>query len=154
MKQLRRLRPSPAMVVACLALAASLGGTSYAAIKLPKNSVGTKQLKRNAVTSPKVKNNAITGADVLESSLARVPSAATAVTAAPGGAASGGLTGTHPAPSIAANAVASSQVVDAAQAGGLRKADLAVVATTATSIRRTSRPTAAGRRWRPCRGQN
>ena len=60
------------MVVACLALLIALGGTSYAAIKLPKNSVGTKQLKTNAVTSPKVKNNSITGSDILESSLGRV----------------------------------------------------------------------------------
>jgi hypothetical protein len=74
-------RPSPAMVVACIALAVALGGTSYAATKLPAGSVGTKQLKKNAVTSPKVKNNAITGADVLESSLAQVPSAATATNA-------------------------------------------------------------------------
>jgi hypothetical protein len=75
-------RPSPAMVVACIALAVALGGTSYAATKLPAGSVGTKQLKKNAVTSPKVKNNALKGADVLESSLAQVPSAASAESAA------------------------------------------------------------------------
>jgi hypothetical protein len=45
MKHLTRLRPSPAMVVACLALGIALGGTSYGAIKLPRKSVGTKQLK-------------------------------------------------------------------------------------------------------------
>jgi hypothetical protein len=81
MSAILRHRPSPAMIVACVALAIALGGTSYAAIKLPKGSVGTKQLKKNAVTSPKVKNNAITGADVRESSLARVPSAANAINA-------------------------------------------------------------------------
>jgi hypothetical protein len=81
MRAILRHRPSPAMVVACIALALALGGTSYAAIKLPAKSVGTKQLKRNAVTSPKVKNNALTGADVLESSLAQVPSAASAANA-------------------------------------------------------------------------
>ena len=69
MKHLSWLRPSPAMVVACLALGIALAGTSYAAIKLPANSVGAKQLKRSAVTGPKVKANAITGAKVLESSL-------------------------------------------------------------------------------------
>ena len=80
---LSRLRPSPAMVIACLALGIALGGTSVAAIQaLPRNSVGTKQLKANAVTSPKVKNNAITGADVNEASLAKVPAAVNADNAA------------------------------------------------------------------------
>jgi hypothetical protein len=82
MRGLLRHQPSPALVVACIALAVALGGTSYAAISLPKSSVGTKQLKKNAVTSPKVKNNTIKGVDVLESSLGRVPSAADAANAA------------------------------------------------------------------------
>lgn len=56
-------RPSPAMVVACLALTVALGGTGYAAIKLPKNSVGTKQLKKNAVVSSKVKNRSLKAVD-------------------------------------------------------------------------------------------
>ncbi len=140
MKRVVRL-PSPAMVVACIALLIALGGTSYAAIKLPKNSVGAKQLKRNAVTTPKVKNNAITGAKVLESSLGQVPSAATAATAvtattagtaAPSGAAGGSLAGTYPAPSLAADAVTSAAVINAAQATGLRKADIGAVSTTAS----------------------
>jgi hypothetical protein len=76
-----RHTPSPAMVVACIALAVALGGTSYAAIRLPANSVGTKQLKRNAVTGPKIKRNAVTGGHVVESTLAKVPSAAAADTA-------------------------------------------------------------------------
>jgi hypothetical protein len=45
MKVLKRFRPSPAMVVACLALMLALGGTGYAAIKLPRNSVTTVQVK-------------------------------------------------------------------------------------------------------------
>jgi hypothetical protein len=46
MTRLLRLRPSPAIMIACLALAVALGGTSYAAADklLPKNSVGTKQV--------------------------------------------------------------------------------------------------------------
>jgi hypothetical protein len=52
---MRFSKPSPSMMVALLALFVALGGSSYAAIKLPKASVGPKQLKRNSVTSPKVK---------------------------------------------------------------------------------------------------
>ena len=48
-------KPSPAMLVALLALFAALGGSSDAALKLPKNSVGGRQLKKNRVTSPKVR---------------------------------------------------------------------------------------------------
>ena len=43
-------RPSPAMIVALAALFVALGGTSYAAFSLPKNSVGSAQIKRGAVT--------------------------------------------------------------------------------------------------------
>ena len=41
-------------VIAYLALFVALGGTSYAAIKIPNNSVGTKQLRNGAVTSKKL----------------------------------------------------------------------------------------------------
>ncbi len=61
--------------VALLALLVALGGTSYAATAIPRNSVGTLQLRKNAVDSSKVRNNALTGADVRESSLGRVPKA-------------------------------------------------------------------------------
>jgi hypothetical protein len=67
--------PSPAMIVALIALFIALGGTSYAAIRLPANSVGTKQLQKNAVTGLKVKNGSLTGADVKLSTLGKVPSA-------------------------------------------------------------------------------
>jgi hypothetical protein len=58
------------MVVACIALAVTLSGVSYAAATLAKNSVGTKQLKADAVNSAKVANNSLTGADINESTLA------------------------------------------------------------------------------------
>ena len=102
MKKILRRLPSPAMVVACIALAVALGGTSYAAIKLPRNSVGTNQLQKNAVVASKlsarsvgpqklqnnavtertVKDGQLTGAKIVESTLAKVPSAANADTAA------------------------------------------------------------------------
>src|SRR5919197_4086788 len=60
-----RLRPpSPAMVVACLALAISLSGAAYAvSTALPRNSVGTAQLKNNAVNSAKVRNASLRALD-------------------------------------------------------------------------------------------
>ena len=55
--------PSPGLVAACLALGISLGGVSWAATSLPKNSVGTQQLKANAVTTKKIKNASLLAAD-------------------------------------------------------------------------------------------
>lgn len=41
-------------VVAYVALFVALGGTSYAALKLPANSVGTRQIKNHAITPIKL----------------------------------------------------------------------------------------------------
>lgn len=57
-------RPSPALIISVIALMVALGGTSYAAFSLPKNSVGTKQLKNRAVTSGKIKNGAVTSSKI------------------------------------------------------------------------------------------
>jgi hypothetical protein len=51
------------MVVALIALGVALGGTSYAATKLPRNSVTTKQIKNNSVTSAKVKDRTLRSQD-------------------------------------------------------------------------------------------
>lgn len=48
MKRFRMGRPSPAMVVAVVAVVAVITGTAYAATK-----IGTKQLKNKAVTTKK-----------------------------------------------------------------------------------------------------
>ena len=61
--------PSPAMIVACVALFVAMGGTSYAAATLAANSVGTKQIKKNAVTSAKIKSAAVTAAKVKNGTL-------------------------------------------------------------------------------------
>jgi hypothetical protein len=50
------LKPSPATAIAPVALFVALGGTSYAALKLPARSVGSKQLKSSAVTRSKLAN--------------------------------------------------------------------------------------------------
>ena len=85
----RRGTPSPAMIVAIIALVVALGGSAYAAKgELARNSVGSKQLKPSSVTTGKLANNSITGAKVAANSLTgadinlnalgTVPSAATA----------------------------------------------------------------------------
>jgi hypothetical protein len=63
----RRRAPSPAMVVAIIALILALTGTAFAA--LGKNSVGTRQLKSKAVTTGKIANNAVNAAKVADHSL-------------------------------------------------------------------------------------
>jgi hypothetical protein len=66
----RRFRaPSPALVISVIALFVALGGTSYAAIHLPKNSVGSKQLKKNAVTGAKIKKGAVTSSKLANGSV-------------------------------------------------------------------------------------
>lgn len=59
-------------VIGYLALFVALGGTSYAATQLPKNSVGTKQIKKGAVTGKKVKDGSLTGADINAGTLGTV----------------------------------------------------------------------------------
>ena len=54
-----RLHLTYANVASSLALFIALGGVSYAAVTLPKNSVGSKQLRKNAVTATKVKNGSL-----------------------------------------------------------------------------------------------
>ncbi len=73
MHRLTEHRPTPAMVVACIALLVALGGTSIAAVNaLAPNSVGPVQLRAGAVTKPKLRNNAVTGVKVLNHSLSAV----------------------------------------------------------------------------------
>ena len=57
MPHVRLRRPSPAMVIACIALAVALAPVSYAAVSpLLPDSVGTVQLQDGAVTSKKIRN--------------------------------------------------------------------------------------------------
>ena len=71
---LRGHRPSPAMVVASIALLVALGGTSIAAVgNVPLLSVGTPQLKSNAVISAKVKNRSLLAVDFKQGQLPRGP---------------------------------------------------------------------------------
>lgn len=56
-----RPRPSLTSIIAILALVIACSGTSFAAGRLSKNSVGTPQLKKSAVTAPKLARSAVTG---------------------------------------------------------------------------------------------
>src|SRR5215218_2099685 len=58
-----RSRLNYANVVATIALFASLGGGAYAALKLPRNSVGSSQIRPNAVRSSDVKDGVLLAKD-------------------------------------------------------------------------------------------
>jgi len=96
MPSLKPRRPSPALVVSVIALVVALGGTSYAAIKLPANSVGTKQIKKDAVTTAKVKDGSLQKADFDAGQLPAGATGATGLkgdTGSPGAAGATGLKG-------------------------------------------------------------
>ena len=63
-KLISRHRPSPAMLVALLALTVAMGGTGYAAITLPKNSVGAKQIRKNAVGASEIASGAVRSGEI------------------------------------------------------------------------------------------
>lgn len=56
---LLKRRPSASMIVALVALFAALGGVGYAAVSMPRNSVGTTQLQDGSVTNHKLAANAV-----------------------------------------------------------------------------------------------
>jgi hypothetical protein len=63
-------RPSPALVVAIVALFMALGGTSYAALKITGNNVVNRSLGGN-----EMKKNTLDGDEIKESALGPVPKA-------------------------------------------------------------------------------
>jgi hypothetical protein len=86
MRKLLRRRPSPALVIACIALGVALGGTGYATVlQVPRNSVGPAQLKASAVTNAKLASNAVTSAKVRNRSLLRADFAVGQLPAGPAG---------------------------------------------------------------------
>jgi hypothetical protein len=141
-RRTKSYRASPAMVVSLIALFVALGGTSYAALKLPANSVGSAQ----------VINGSLQTADLAKKTAAALkgkpgrqgpqgPPGASGAAGAPGpagkdgsnatinGVAAGGdLAGTFPNPLIANGAVTGPKVAD----GTLKIADLSLLKQTAT----------------------
>jgi hypothetical protein len=60
-----RRKPSPALIVAILALIVAMAGGAYA-VTVPKKSVGPKQLKAGAVKTGKIADGAVTGAKIAD----------------------------------------------------------------------------------------
>jgi hypothetical protein len=67
--KLKRLRPSPAMIVALVALVAALGGTAYAAGRINGNSI-----EKQSIGGGKLKKKTLTGYQVNVNKLGTVPS--------------------------------------------------------------------------------
>ena len=67
-----RARLTYANVVASLALFVALGGTGYAALQLPKNSVGAAQIRAKAVGSSEIRDRSVRTADISRSARDRL----------------------------------------------------------------------------------
>ncbi len=142
MKSILRRRPSPALVISCVALFVSLGGVSYGVAtgfidsrEIQNNTVSTKDLRNNTVRTFDLRNNEVrgfdirnstvqgrdvalntlTGADVSERDLDKVPSAIAADSAVTAGSANGVTP-----KSISYAAQAGSGFVEVLNLGGLR----------------------------------
>jgi hypothetical protein len=89
MRSILRRRPSAAIIISCLALFMAMGGVSYGfatgsidSREILNNDVRGKDVRQSTLTGADVKDEALKGADVDESSLGKVPAAATADNAA------------------------------------------------------------------------
>jgi len=58
-----------ANVISVIALFVALGGASYAAVTLPKNSVGAKQIKKRAVRNKHINTNAVSASKIQRNSI-------------------------------------------------------------------------------------
>jgi hypothetical protein len=75
----RAFRPTPALVVAFVALFAAMGGVGYSAVKLKPSSVKSKNIKSGAVTTDKIADGAVTSPKFAPDAIA--PNATNAVNA-------------------------------------------------------------------------
>ncbi len=122
MDEPRLARPSPAMVVALLALFVALTGTAVGGLngkkKLGANTVGAKQLKSDAVTAPDIAPNAVETANLAPNAVATgklAPDAVQTGNLAPGAVQAPDLApGAVDAVAIAPNAVGADALADQA----------------------------------------
>ncbi len=61
MKRIAALRPSPALVIACIALFVALGGVSYG---LATNSIDSREIANNTIRSKDVRDNSVYTRDI------------------------------------------------------------------------------------------
>src|SRR3954470_2753890 len=64
-----KTRLTYANVTATLALFVALGGSSYAAVNLPRNSVGSKELKTNSVGAAEIRRKAVRSSEISDRSI-------------------------------------------------------------------------------------
>jgi hypothetical protein len=88
-KSRRRRRPSAAFIISCLALFMAMGGVSYGfaagsidSKEIKNNDVRGKDVREGTLNGSDVKGNSLKGGDIDESSLGKVPQAASADNAA------------------------------------------------------------------------
>jgi hypothetical protein len=151
-RRIKGHRPSPAMLVALIALFVALGGTSYAAMKLPANTVGSAQVINGSLQTGDLAKK--TAAALKGKPGGRGPQGMPGATGAAGAsgpagkdgsnatingvAAGGDLAGTFPNPMIANGAVGAAAMLDNSVTGAkvangtLRIADLFAIKQTAT----------------------
>ena len=70
----RLRRPSPALVIAVLALVVALGGSAYAVSQINGSTI-----KRRSIPGDRIRNNALTGTQINEARLGRVNEARNAI---------------------------------------------------------------------------
>lgn len=114
MRTHRRRTPSPALVIAVIALFAALGGTGVAATKY----LSPKSVKKNSIPGDRLKSNTVTGKQVKESTLGKVPSAASADSATTATNATNATTATN-----ATNATNATTAATATSAGTAQNAE-------------------------------
>ena len=125
---MNRLRPSPATLIALIALVVALAGSAYAAIKIDtedirRGAVTAKKLAGNSVTNRAIAPDAVTGDKVNEGSLGQVPTAAKAATA------DQATNATN-----ATNAANADQADNATTVGGMRAQKFAVKQLSSTAL--------------------
>ena len=100
-------------VVGYLALFVALGGSSYAAVALPANSVRAKQLRKDSVSSSKVKNGSLLKRDFKTGQLPRGPAGLPGLEGADGTDGADGADGANGATNVTARWASSGGVATA-----------------------------------------